>query len=251
MMKSCKTYFERFKSRYLMKKKRNLEARSQSRRKLDQQQLFAIQELVDLHRGNAIKLASVRAHLIRNFPNSKIPCLSTIGRYMKSKLKLSYKTLEKKHPTSTKPENWRKFFESAWVQSTLEKQGVELIYIDEFSINTRHLKYKGWSRIGHKGYISVNLEEFSMSFIWALSRERVYGIMGCPGSIDHTVVRHFIKLMWAYRSKIPTSANMPFAIVFDNAFVHACSPMVEFYEKSNLKVVSIRPYSPSLNPERN
>ena len=113
----------------------------------------------------------MRPHLIRNFPNAKIPCLSTIGRYMRTQRRLSYKTLEKKHPTSTRPENWRKFFESAWVQSILEKQGVELIYLDEFSIITRHLKYKGWSSVGHKGYISVNLEEFSMSFIWALSKE--------------------------------------------------------------------------------
>ena len=157
--------------------------------------MFAIQDLVNLHRGNAIKLALVRAHLIRKFPNAKIPCLSTIGRYMRTQLRLSYKTLNKKHPTSTRQENWRKFFESAWVQSTLEKQGVELIYLDEFSINTRHLKYKGWSSVGHKGYISVNLEEFSMSFIWALSKERAYEIMSCPGSIDHTVVRHFIKLL--------------------------------------------------------
>ena len=190
-----------------MKKERNIEARSQSFRKLDQQELFAIQDLVNLHRGNAIKLASVRAHLIRNFPNAKIPCLSTIGRYMRTQLKLSYKTLEKKRTTSTRPKNWRKFFESAWVQSILENQGVELIYLDEFSINTRHLKYEGWSSVGYKGYISVNLEEFSMSFIWALSKEQVYGIMGFPGSIDHTVVRHFIKLLWAYRDEIPSSTN--------------------------------------------
>ena len=210
--------------------------------------MLAIQDLVNLHRGNTIKLASERTHLIRKFPNEKIHCLSTIGGYMRTQLRLSYKTLEKKHPTSTRPENWRKFFESAWVQSILEKQGVELIYLDEFSINTRHLIYKGWSSVGHKGYISVNLEEFSMSFIWALSKERVYGIVSCPGSIDHTVVRHFIKLLWAYRDEIPSSTNTPFAIVFDNASVHTCSPMVEFYEKSHLKVVSICPYSPSLNP---
>ena len=190
----------------------------------------------------------MRIHLIRNFPNTKILCLSTIGRYMRTQLRLSYKTLEKKYPTSTRPENWRKFFESAWVQSILEKQGVELIYLDEFCINTRHLIYKGWSSVGHKDYISVNLEEFSMSFILALSKERVYGIMGCPGSIDHTVVRHFIKLLWAYRDEIPSSTNTPLLLFLTMHLSILAHQWLNFMKKSHLKVVSICPYSPSLNP---
>ena len=103
-----------------MEKKRNLEAWSSSRIKFNQQQLLAIQGLVDLHRENAIKLASVKSNLIRNILNSKIYWLSTIGRYMRIQQKLSNKTREKKNPTSTKPENWRKFSESAWIQSTLK-----------------------------------------------------------------------------------------------------------------------------------
>ena len=96
----------------------------------------------------------------------------------------------------------------------------------------------------------LNLEDFRMSFIRVLSRERVYGIIGCLRSIDHIVVRHLIKTHVAYRSKFLTLVNTPFAIIFCNTSVYTCSQMIEFYEKSYIKVVRICSYSPSFKSLR-
>ena len=37
-------------------------------------------------------------------------------------------------------------------------------------------------------------------------------------------------------------------LVMDNASIHVCSSMQSFYKNSKLKVLTILPYSPSLNP---
>ena len=82
--------------------------------------------------------------------------------------------------------------------------------------------------------IFLYLDGFIKIIIWTLSRERVYGAIGCPGSINQIAVWNFIKLIWAYKSEIQISANTLFSIISDNAFVYTCSSMVEFYEESNL-----------------
>ena len=56
--------------------------------------------------------------------------------------------------------NKRKLYESAILQVKLESAGRELIYIDEFSLNSKYNSYYGWTKRGGQGYIKINYDNF-------------------------------------------------------------------------------------------
>ena len=58
-----------------------------------------------------------------------------------------------------------------------------------------------WSSIGEKGYIEQNQQEFTISFIVALSKERFYGFMGSAWTINAAIVIEFIKEILQTRQK--------------------------------------------------
>ena len=64
--------------------------------------------------------------------------------------------------------------------------------MDEFTVNTRGLSFRGWARKGDKGYLKVDSKDFCMTFIWSLSAKRVYGIMGSDRTIISVEVKHYI-----------------------------------------------------------
>ena len=139
--------------------------------------------------------------------------ISTIRSYMKMYCNLSYKQLEGKHVYSMSPENSRKFFESEAIQQKLLNEGVELIFLDEFSLNTRHMRYREWTIKEHKGYTKIDSSRFSMSFTVALSSKRIYCIMGWGEAINHSVVRYFITCLLCLRNKSPSTVETPFVSI--------------------------------------
>ena len=73
-------------------------------------------------------------------------------------------------------EGVRRFFKSTMIQVKLEDLGYELMFLDKFSINFRQKTAYGWAPVGVKGFLDVNAEPFSMSFMVGFSRQRFYGI---------------------------------------------------------------------------
>ena len=59
-----------------------------------------------------------------------------------------------------------------------ETEGIEVIYIDEFSLSSKKIGFYGWSKRECKSYLKHFDRSFTMSFVVALSKERIYGIMG-------------------------------------------------------------------------
>ena len=107
----------------------------------------------------------LKIDLEHQFPEAQNISLSTIGRCLKTLLQMSYKKLEKKPIPCVRPENIRKFFECSLLLLRLEQHSVELIYFDEFSVNTRHNSFKGWTTKGSKGYVKTHNDSFTMSFV--------------------------------------------------------------------------------------
>ena len=96
------------------------------------------------------------------------------------------------------------------------------------SVSTnRHWLHRGWTFKGQKGYIHPPTEKFSMSFIIALSANRVYGIMGKDETVNYKVVRHFITWVLNYRM-ISSSAKISWCLVFDNASVQVWRNIFQF-----------------------
>ena len=62
-------------------------------------------------------------------------------------------------------ESLTKVLEVATIQQKLYSKGIEVIYVDEFSVNTRNHQFHGWSKRGRKGLMRIQSNDFSMSFI--------------------------------------------------------------------------------------
>ena len=173
---------------------------------------------------------------------------STISKWMSNQLNLSYKKLELRRPPASTQTSYRKWLESALLQIELMRKDVEIIYIDEFHVNTRLHRFRGWTQKGQKGYITVDLKDFSMFFFWALSYKRVYGLMGKEDTNKSEIVKYYLKNL--YEDLIRTDKNQAnrTIVIWDNAPVHSSNATTEFIKSAKLRVLTIPPYTPSLNP---
>ena len=121
------------------------------------------------------------------------------------------------------------------------------IYIDEFSVNTRHHQFYGWSKRGRRGLVRIQNNDFCMSFIWAVSNIKVYEIMGNQGSNKSKEFKFYLRELIESRRADPELEKVPFIMMHDNAGIHTSNELEEFISKSRLRSVSIVPYSPMLN----
>ena len=108
--------------------------------------------------------------------------------------------------------------------------------------------FYGWWRKGTKGYIRLAIDQFSMSFIAAVSETKIYGVTGVDGSANAEIVIHFLKELCEARSISVHNRQTPFIIWLDNAPFHTAAAVEDFAKKTNLKLLTITPYSPILNP---
>ena len=143
---------------------------------------------------------------------------------------------------------YRKLLEGAKIQRCLKECQVECIYVDEYTVNTRHHQFRGWVRRGSKGWVKINKSDFAMSFIWAISSHQVYGLLGVDGSVTSDIIKHYITELVLKRKWDPVMALMPFVIIWDNAKVHSNELIKSFLIRSKLRAISIPQYTPVLNP---
>ena len=137
---------------------------------------------------------------------------------------------------------------AALVQSKLDMLHTELIYIDEFSVNERNSNNYGWWEKGKQGYVDYLMDNFSMTFIWAFSEQRFYGIMGNKESNNSASLIQFLIKIFECRSKIITIENLNPFTVWDNASLHKSRELLKIYKDSGISVLTIPPYEPALNP---
>ena len=78
---------------------------------------------------------------------------------------MSYKKLEIKPAPAITNQMFRKLLEGVKIQKCLKDRQIECIYVDEFTVNTRHSQFRGWARRGVKGWVKINKSDFAMSFI--------------------------------------------------------------------------------------
>ena len=79
---------------------------------------------------------------------------------LKREIGMPYKTLESKPAPATSLISIRKLLEGVFIQAELQNSGIELNFIDKFSVNTRHHKFRGWATKGKKGYVKTDSNHF-------------------------------------------------------------------------------------------
>ena len=143
--------------------------------------------------------------------------------------------------------NKRKLYESAILQVKLESAGQELIYIDEFCLNSKYNSYYGWTKRGGQGYAKINYDNFSMYFVVAFSSKHFYGIKGLSRQMNSRFICNFIKEVMKARNNVFNN-HEDFWIICDNASIHVSREVNNFATEHNISIVTISPYSPCLNP---
>ena len=101
---------------------------------------------------------------------------------------------------------------------------------------------------GVKTCLKLYNDQIDMSFIWAISSFKFYGIMGIEGTTTSQSVIKFLEKVWESRNKSKQLLHKKFIFVCDNASVNVSNDVSEFIARSGLRLLTIPPYLPSMNP---
>ena len=80
-------------------------------------------------------------------------------------------------------ERIRDFYDAAFIQLYLENNGFTLVYVDEFHIGMRSTSVYNWSPRGVPVIVSVDNDPWIMSFVIAVSKAKINGVMASNVSI--------------------------------------------------------------------
>ena len=240
---------------FLHFKKRLQEAKTEHRRwlssrkcKLQPHHIEWIREFCEQNAGQRITWKTVRAKLLEIFEDLSNISLWTIARCLKSKLKMSYRRFESRPIAAFRNEIIRKLFESASLQIKLDKRNIEMIFVDEFKLSSKHWRFRGWAPKCRKGFIKSYSDSFHASFIVALSQKKIYGIMASDITFNASMFQRFIEHMLIMRNKDKESSQLPFIIVLDNNSIHNASAVQKYLKSTKVSWLTIAQYCPWLNP---
>ena len=167
---------------------------------------------------------------------------------MKEDLKKSFKRVSIIEKYYRSEPNIRKFLESAHLLNWFENINYTMIFIDEFSLNSRQSKVSSWIDKGKRGYIELITDKFWMSFVLAISESKFIGIQGVQGTFNSARFVGFIKQLIQHLEQESSYDLSKIVLVMDNAAIHVSSKMKDFAESHNVFIVTISPYLPWLNP---
>ena len=107
------------------------------------------------------------------------------------------------------------------------------------------LIFFGWSKKGKSGFVRAIPDLFCMSFFVAFRVEKFYGIMGRKERELHRNLFTFYSRYWR---KMALSEAKELVILLDNANIHKTTMVSKFVYDSKIRLITIPPYEPSLNP---
>ena len=220
------------------------------RRILNEEQVGWLKDYLAEKKNKRVVVKQIKAALESKFPEIGTISPSTIGRTLKSRLWYTYKKLNKQNSASISQQNIQRFIESSMILEALEENGWELIYFDGFGYDPRRQQFYGWCCKGSKGFVKVHDDPINMTFIVAVSKLYLYGVMSIAGTSTSSCIIHFIKSVCKMREAKQGISGTKFIFVADNASVHIASDVEKFVMKYGLRLLTIAPYSPALNPSK-
>ena len=208
----------------------------------------AIKNFILSHQDQHFTIREIKLDLDTNYPNLNKISDWSIRKILTINLRYSYKKQSLAKRKSFTNEYVRRFFESSIIQIILLDKGYELLYLDEFSINLRDKSMYGWWPIGVKGLIKTHQADFSMSFMIGFSVQRIYGVYGTTSTHKNASFISFISNALEYRTNVWKLTDTNLVIVWDNSSIHKSIEVKNFIRKFKIKILTISPYCPTLNP---
>ena len=140
----------------------------------------------------------------------------------------------------------RDFCEAASLLLFLEKSGYHLIFVDEFHVSMHSSSLYNWSPRGYPSIMPVDLDPWVASFVVAVSKRKIEGIVVSTGSINKKSFAQFIKDIWNGLNE--ENSDDPKAwFIMDNSSVHKNEHVIKTVENQRIRCIAIPPYSPQLN----
>ena len=160
---------------------------------------------------------------------------------------MSYRILSSHPPKTQTPNQIRLYWEAAIIQCLLASNDWDKIFIDEFHISNHRSKFRGWGFKYNKWSVTASLDSFYLYFTLAVSEKHIYGIMASEKANTVQVFIHFLdQLLKCMKDKFK-KRDQQFCFILDNASIHKTWDVKKFVENKKVFVLTIPPYSPSLN----
>ena len=208
--------------------------------KLDHSKLQIIEDYCTKFRFSALTLGDLKRYLIEKVGGAWNISESTISRALRTKLNMTYKKINKVHPTTASNSNKQKLIEAAAIQIKLSQQGVIWIFIDEFKYSSHTNHCYGWTKRGETGYCRTKPNQFQASFIVAMSSTKIHGITATTKTFNSEKFKYFLR-------ELVSNTKENYALIWDNARIHVSNNIQEFLKEQRLCLITIPAYSPVLN----
>ena len=175
--KFSKQYVEslikRFERNWIIRKRAN-RCILNKKKKLSCEHLDFLKEILSKVISYPHRVSSLKTRLLHNFEDLKEVSDSTLRRNLRKQLNMSSKKLTIMNPKTLAPDSFNKMVQSAALLKALSDYDIELIFIDEFSMNSRSSKVYGWAERGKKSLIIQHYWNVSFNVITVLSSKQFY-----------------------------------------------------------------------------
>ena len=133
-------------------------------RKLEDVHIDFIRQLLVNSKSNFLSIQSIKTKLLANFNEINDISEATVRRVVSKDLRFSFKKLEKIEPKTMTKDSIRSFLENSLILLEIQSWCKEVVYIDEFTVSSRHYSNYGC----HQKELKVTWSTLRTTSKWVL-----------------------------------------------------------------------------------
>ena len=206
--------------------------------------LILIEDFCSLNKHTFYKAEDVKKHIEESKETAEWPSLSSIKRYMKNDLLLTFKKVNvrfKEKWSSSDVVIKTKFM---WIFNNIFGQIRKPWYIDEFNISNSSIKTYNWTTKGKQNYWLSAKRGGKINCIAAVTSEKPVHIHMQEESIK---MNNFATFIWETIAKLEAlekEEGSTYVLVFDNAAIHVGNRIDEVLKTHERTAITLPPYTP-------
>ncbi|CAG9321969.1 unnamed protein product [Blepharisma stoltei] len=130
----------------------------------------------------------------------------------------------------------------------LQREGKQLISIDECQVNRGETAYYGWSKEGQKAMNICGRKGPPLQIVVACSSHKLLGYMVKPNKVNEFGYKHFLQAIIGKLKEMDENYKEKYFLFMDNASAHKTKMIKDFCELEGITVLCNAPMTPQLNP---
>ena len=233
-------------SKFNMKKKKVSETQNKLPYKIEQRDIDIVREYFEINVYKKMTLESLWTFLkekkIGGTQLSKSGVRYLVTQFWSIRIREHIFSQSK----MTNNDRVRDFCDAASLLLFLEKSGYHLIFVDEFHVSMHSSSLYNWSPRGYPSIMPVDLDPWVASFVVAVSKRKIEGIVVSTGSINKKSFAQFKKDIWNGLNE-ENSDDPKGWFIMDNSSVHKNEHVIKTVENQRIRCITIPLYSLRLN----